>query len=51
MNKSEFSSRVAADASLSKATADSVVNAVFLAIADTLGSIKIRGVNVADIDG
>ena len=43
MNKSELSSRVASDASLSKATADSVVNAVFSAITDTLA----RGESVA----
>ena len=36
MNKSELSSRVAADASLSKASADSVIDAVFSTITDTL---------------
>ena len=38
MNKSELSSRVAADASLSKANADSVIDAVFSTITDTLAS-------------
>ena len=36
MNKSELSSRAAADASLSKAGADSVIDAVFSTITDTL---------------
>ena len=43
MNKSELSSRVAADASLSKASADSVIDAVFSTITDTLA----RGESVA----
>ena len=43
MNKPELSSRVAADASLSKASADSVIDAVFSTITDTL----VRGENVA----
>ena len=46
MNKSELSSRVASDASLSRATADSVVDAVFSTIADTLAtgeSVAIAG--------
>ena len=43
MNKSELSSRVAADASLSKAGADSVIDAVFSTITDTLA----RGESVA----
>ena len=43
MNKSELSSRVAADASLSKAGADSVIDAVFSTITDTLS----RGESVA----
>ena len=43
MNRSELSSRVAADASLSKAGADSVIDAVFSTITDTLA----RGESVA----
>ena len=46
MNKSELSSRVAADASLSKASADSVIDAVFSTITDTLAkgeSVAIAG--------
>ena len=43
MNISELSSRVAADASLSKAGADSVIDAVFSTITDTLA----RGESVA----
>ena len=43
MNKSELSSRAAADASLSKAGADSVIDAVFSTITDTLA----RGESVA----
>ena len=43
MNKFELSSRVAADASLSKAGADSVIDAVFSTITDTLA----RGESVA----
>ena len=43
MNKSELSSRVATDASLSKASADSVIDAVFSTITDTLA----RGESVA----
>lgn len=38
MNKSELSSRVAADASLSKAAADTVIDAVFSTIADALAN-------------
>ena len=43
MNKSELSSRVVADASLSKTGADSVIDAVFSTITDTLA----RGESVA----
>ena len=43
MNKSELSSRVAADASLPKAGVDSVIDAVFSTITDTLA----RGESVA----
>ena len=43
MNKSELSSRVAADASLSEASEDSVIDAVFSTITDTLA----RGESVA----
>ena len=38
MNKSELSSRVAADASLSKAAADTVIDAVFSTISDALAN-------------
>ena len=43
MNKSELSSRVAADASLSRAATDTVIDAVFLTITDALA----RGETVA----
>ena len=43
MNRSELSSPVAADASMSKADADSVIDAVFSTITDTLA----RGESVA----
>ncbi len=38
MNKSELSSQVAADASLSRAAADTVIDAVFSTISDALAS-------------
>ena len=41
MNKSELSSRVASDASLSRLTADSVVDAVLSTIADTLARARV----------
>ena len=43
MNKSELSSRIAAEASLSKAAADTLIDAVFSTISDALA----RGETVA----
>ena len=49
MNRSELSSRVAADASLSKAGADSVIDAVFSTITDTLEGVDPGGEALGDV--